>query len=180
MTVTAANVSDQDGDDPPDTMAANHVFTFQTADVFTCGEPATAIHDVQGSGTTTPLNGSAVTIEGVVVGDYQGAGQFGGFYVQEETADADADPQTSEGIFVFSRTQRCRRQRRRRRPRSRHRRRVRSSGSTLTQLSSVNAVAGLLDRRDGRSRTGRAPCRSRASADLERFEGMLRRTSARR
>ena len=42
------------------------------------------------------------TIEGVVVGDYQGPGQFSGFYVQEEDADADADPATSEGIFVFN------------------------------------------------------------------------------
>ena len=42
-----------------------------------------------------------MTIEGVVIGDYQGPGQFGGYYVQEEDADADADPATSEGIFVF-------------------------------------------------------------------------------
>ncbi len=35
-----------------------------------------------------------------MVGDYQGSGQFGGYYVQEEAADADADPATSEGIFV--------------------------------------------------------------------------------
>ena len=31
-----------------------------------------------------------------------GAGQFNGFYVQEEDADADSEPATSEGIFVFS------------------------------------------------------------------------------
>ena len=43
-----------------------------------------------------------MAIEGVVVGDYQGAGQFGGFFVQEEDAEADADPATSEGIFVFN------------------------------------------------------------------------------
>ena len=39
-------------------------------------------------------------VEGVVVGDYQGAGQLGGYYLQEEDDDADADPATSEGIFV--------------------------------------------------------------------------------
>ena len=67
-----------------------------------CGEAATRIHDVQGSGAATPLANTAVTIEGVVVADVQGAGQFDGYYVQEEAADADADPLTSEGIFVFS------------------------------------------------------------------------------
>ena len=51
-----------------------------------------------------PAHGQDVTIEGVVVGDYQGPGQFGGYYVQEEDADADADPPTSEGIFVFNTT----------------------------------------------------------------------------
>lgn len=66
-----------------------------------CGEPATKIHAIQGSGTTAALTGSR-TIEGVVVGDYQGPGQFNGYFVQEEIADQDFDPLTSEGIFVFS------------------------------------------------------------------------------
>jgi hypothetical protein len=63
-----------------------------------------AIHDVQGSGAASPLVGAVVSVEGVVVGDFQdgvGAdGDLNGFYVQEEDADADADPATSEGIFV--------------------------------------------------------------------------------
>ncbi|HWL32843.1 MAG TPA: ExeM/NucH family extracellular endonuclease [Gaiellaceae bacterium] len=67
-----------------------------------CGEPATRIHVVQGSGPATLFANTQVTIEGVVVADVQGAGQFDGYYVQEEAADADTDPQTSEGIFVFS------------------------------------------------------------------------------
>jgi len=66
-----------------------------------CGDPATRIHLIQGAGTTAALTGSR-TIEGVVVGDYQGAGQFNGYFIQEEVADQDADPLTSEGIFVFS------------------------------------------------------------------------------
>ena len=41
VTVLAADVTDQDTDDPPDTMAPNYVFTFQTADVLVCGDPAT-------------------------------------------------------------------------------------------------------------------------------------------
>ena len=50
----------------------------------------------------SPLAGASNAIEGVVIGSFQGTGQFGGFYVQEEDADADADPLTSEGLFVFS------------------------------------------------------------------------------
>ena len=38
------------------------------------------------------------------MGDYQAAGEFGGYYVQEEDADEDSDPLTSEGIFVFGTT----------------------------------------------------------------------------
>jgi len=58
------------------------------------------IHEVQGSGATTPFPSAIVTVEGVVVGDFQDT-DLSGFYLQEEDADADADPATSEGIFVF-------------------------------------------------------------------------------
>ncbi len=72
-----------------------------------CGDPATFIHDIQGSGLTSPLVGTAVVIEGVVVGDFQNnaqpdSGELNGFYVQEEDSQADADTATSEGIFVFA------------------------------------------------------------------------------
>ncbi|MCI0344818.1 MAG: ExeM/NucH family extracellular endonuclease [Chloroflexi bacterium] len=100
-TVFAAGVTDLDTDDPPDNMAANASFSFTTIDDSVCGDPATFIHDAQGSGAATPLSGS-IAIEGIVVGDFQGSGQFGGYFVQEEDADADADPATSEGIFVFN------------------------------------------------------------------------------
>ncbi len=103
VTVVAANVTDQDAADPPDAMAADVAFSFTTTDTQVCGDPATAIHTIQGSGNTSPMNGATnVVIEGVVVGDYQGTGQFGGYFVQEDDADADADPLTSEGIFVFN------------------------------------------------------------------------------
>ncbi len=64
------------------------------------------IHEVQGNGSASPLVGQTVIIEGIVVGDFQdGAsgtnGDFNGFHIEEEDADADADPLTSEGIFVF-------------------------------------------------------------------------------
>ncbi len=100
VTISGAAVTDQDADDPPDAMASDYAITFVVGVVCT---PATHfIHDVQGSGTSTPIFGSSVTIKGVVVGDYQGSSPtLRGFFVQEEDADADADPLTSEGIFVF-------------------------------------------------------------------------------
>jgi predicted extracellular nuclease len=72
-----------------------------------CGDPATLIHAIQGSGATSPLAGTEVRIEGIVVGDFQNNaspddGELNGFYVQEQDADADADAATSEGIFVFA------------------------------------------------------------------------------
>jgi len=68
-----------------------------------CGDAATAIHDIQGPGLTSPMDGTAgVVIEGVVVGDFQGSPTgLGGFFVQEEGGDQDGDSLTSEGIFVF-------------------------------------------------------------------------------
>ncbi len=71
------------------------------------GEPdIVKIHEIQGSGAASPLDGQTVIIEGVVVGDFQNdadadSGDLNGFFVQEEDADADADDLTSEGIFVY-------------------------------------------------------------------------------
>jgi uncharacterized protein len=68
-----------------------------------CGDgDETPIHDIQGNGAATPVPGSPQVIEGVVVGDFQGPGGLGGFFVQEEDDQADADPNTSEGLFVAS------------------------------------------------------------------------------
>ncbi len=66
-------------------------------------QPTTFISQVQGSGTASPLVGQEVTIEGIVVGDFQNTSGTGleGFFVQEEDADQDGNPATSEGIFVF-------------------------------------------------------------------------------
>lgn len=66
-----------------------------------CGAPATFIHDVQGAGTASPIEGTLVSIEAVVTGDFQGSAGLDGFFVQEEDSDVDGDPQTSEGLFVF-------------------------------------------------------------------------------
>lgn len=64
----------------------------------------TSIAEVQGRGSSSPLDGQLVSISGVVTGDFQDndandASNLGGFYVQQETPDADAT--TSDGIFVF-------------------------------------------------------------------------------
>lgn len=105
VTIVAANVADKDTQDPPDTMAANFVWSFTIAEAFNCTDPKTPIHVVQGSGPASPINGAAVTIQGVVVGSYQSTvNQFSGFYLEEAPTDWDADPATSEGIFVFATT----------------------------------------------------------------------------
>ncbi|HWN20385.1 MAG TPA: ExeM/NucH family extracellular endonuclease [Gaiellaceae bacterium] len=102
VTLSGANVSDADTEDPPNEMAADHTFSFQTVDTSVCGDPATRIHAIQGDGAATSKGGETHSIEGVVVGDYQlTPSQFNGFYMQEEDGDADGNPATSEGIFVF-------------------------------------------------------------------------------
>ena len=64
----------------------------------------TAVHDVQGSGSVSPLDGQRVTVLGIVTGDFQDGdadlqSDLNGFYLQEENVDA--DPATSDGVFVF-------------------------------------------------------------------------------
>ena len=60
----------------------------------------TKIHDIQGSGTTSPITGQNVTTRGIVTGIK--AGSSGGFFIQEPDASVDANVNTSEGIFVFT------------------------------------------------------------------------------
>ena len=71
-----------------------------------CSDDATLISAVQGSGEESPLVGETVTVEGVVVGDFQDDevpfSDLGGFFVQEEADDADDNPATSEGVYVFA------------------------------------------------------------------------------
>lgn len=66
----------------------------------------TKISEVQGAGATSALVGQTVTVEAIVVGDFQngdadGKRNLNGFYLQEEAGDMDADAATSEGLFVF-------------------------------------------------------------------------------
>ncbi|GAA1059078.1 ExeM/NucH family extracellular endonuclease [Agromyces bracchium] len=63
-----------------------------------CDAEIVAIGAVQGSGSASPLIGSSVEIEGVVIGDFQ-VGGFNGYYVQDG---GDGDPATSDGVFVYA------------------------------------------------------------------------------
>jgi predicted extracellular nuclease len=67
-----------------------------------CNTSKTYIHDVQGSGATSPMVGMKVELEGIVTGSYQSKTTgLGGFYMQEADANWDNNPLTSEGIFVY-------------------------------------------------------------------------------
>lgn len=105
VTVDKDLVHDSDGDDPPDNMTADEVWSFTTlsAAFGSCGDNTeTLISAVQGSGSTSPLVSTSQVIEGVVVGDFQTVStELSGFYLQEEDGDADGSGTTSEGIFVF-------------------------------------------------------------------------------
>ncbi len=64
----------------------------------------TPLHNIQGSGSASPMDGQDVTVRGIVTGDFQDGdadsrNELSGFYLQEE--DPDADPATSDGVFVF-------------------------------------------------------------------------------
>lgn len=104
VSVAAANVSDVDAIDPPDTMAAAFAASFTTELPGNCpNAPAiTLISAVEGITDSSPCAGESVIIDGIVVGDYQGVSPtLRGYYVQEEDGDVDGDPATSEGIFVL-------------------------------------------------------------------------------
>jgi predicted extracellular nuclease len=167
VTVVASKVTDQDTQDPPDSMSADHVFSFLTADVLVCGDPATRIHAIQGSGPSTPMSNAIVAIEGVVVGDYQvRTVEFGGFYLQEETADADTDALTSEGIFVFDNGFGVD-------VRPGDLVRVRGRVTEFSGLTEITSVNGVLVCGAATVPATAVTLPVAEVADLERFEGML-------
>jgi uncharacterized protein len=90
VTVLAAGVTDQDTADPPDRMAADDGWSFTTV------AAAARIHEIQGAGHSSPLNGQLVSaVPGIVT-----AKRSNGYYLQDP--DPDASDATSEGIFVFT------------------------------------------------------------------------------
>jgi hypothetical protein len=90
VAVFADHVSDQDTDDPPDTMTSNHGWGFSTVG------PPTRIREIQGSSHTSPLVNTNVSgVVGIVT-----AKRSNGFYMQDPSPDS--DEATSEGILVFT------------------------------------------------------------------------------
>ena len=72
-----------------------------SADSGSGNDPVMAkIHEVQGTGAEVAIT-DVVSLEAIVVADYQEANQLSGFFIQEEDSDADSNAQTSEGIFVY-------------------------------------------------------------------------------
>jgi len=61
----------------------------------------TLIHQIQGDSVISPLLGSIVTVEAIVVGDFQGRSALTGFFVQEQDTEVDKLSATSEGLFVY-------------------------------------------------------------------------------
>jgi uncharacterized protein len=89
-TVIAAQVTDQDTADPPDTMSGDQAWAFSTVG------PPTFIRTIQGSTHGSPLDGTSVSnVPGIVTGL-----RSNGFYFQDPSPDS--DDATSEGLFVFT------------------------------------------------------------------------------
>jgi len=70
-----------------------------TPDLETCGDEFTPIYDIQSNGSASPLDGTVVSTEGVVTGDFQTGAKLRGFFIQDATGDGNSA--TSDGIFVF-------------------------------------------------------------------------------
>ncbi len=78
-------------------------------EIGSCGSASTLISTVQGSGSASPLVGTVVNVEAIVVAGFQGANQqgisqIGGFFLQEPDNLADGNITTSEGIYIPSTT----------------------------------------------------------------------------
>ena len=94
-------VSDQDTNDPPDTMAADFTSTFTVSRRLHGGRHGADPRHPGRRGTSRARRRHQVTTRGVVVGDYEGPSPaLRGFYLQDPAGDA--DPTTSDGIFVFN------------------------------------------------------------------------------
>ena len=89
VTVDDAGVSDVDLNDPPDTMASDHVFSFATVPL------AARIYDVQGAAHVSPLVGRVVSAPGVVTSVRPNS-----FTMQDATGDGSVA--TSDAILVFA------------------------------------------------------------------------------
>jgi uncharacterized protein len=89
VTVDDLGVSDTDADDPPDTMAADRVFSFTTVPL------VTTIPQVQGAAHLSPLAGRTISVTGVVTAERPNS-----FTLQDAVGDANIA--TSDAILVFA------------------------------------------------------------------------------
>ncbi|PWR24632.1 ExeM/NucH family extracellular endonuclease [Zavarzinia aquatilis] len=115
IAITVAGDADVEGDESFTVTLQNIVDVTGTAELGDATATGTIVNDdvdltliseIQGATETSPLVGRTVTVEAIVVGDFQngdadGARNLNGFYLQEEAADWDGDAGTSEGLFVF-------------------------------------------------------------------------------
>jgi predicted extracellular nuclease len=101
VTLLASHIEDVDAQDPYDKMASDYTWSFTTS---ICGDTHTLISAVQGSGTASPIVGTTVTVEGIVVADMQGSASMNGYFIQSLTTEKDSDPLTSEGLMIYSNT----------------------------------------------------------------------------
>lgn len=105
FTVQITTAENQDG--LPITIAAGA--STATGTIVNDEVTLTKISAVQGTGAASTVVGQTVTIEGIVVGDFQNGDadakrDLGGFYVMEEVIDQDGNVLSSEAIFVASNT----------------------------------------------------------------------------
>lgn len=63
------------------------------------GAPLITIPALQGTGDTNTVNGQNRTVNGIVVGDFQGSDGMNGFFIQDPAGDSNVA--TSDGMFVF-------------------------------------------------------------------------------
>ncbi|MCL1079584.1 ExeM/NucH family extracellular endonuclease [Parashewanella spongiae] len=68
----------------------------------TCEAETIAIHNIQGSGEQSPLNGQQVTVAGIVTANFEYQDGLQGFTLQAPESEYDADNNSSEGIFVYT------------------------------------------------------------------------------
>lgn len=111
LTVYAANVSDQDSNDPPNNMTINFTAGFTT---FTLPIPIGTVNGPvldTDDGTThiSPYNGQSVKVQGVIYETTLQAitnspNSYKGFFIQNTTDTTDGEPNTSDGLFVFMST----------------------------------------------------------------------------
>jgi predicted extracellular nuclease len=107
MTIYAANVTDQDTDDPPDNMAADFSAGFTTITPIPIGTVNGQADDTANcTQHTSPYRYDSVTVQGVVYEKTLQAisnstNTYKGFYIESTAATSDGDADTSDGLFVF-------------------------------------------------------------------------------